>query len=86
MKSIHKVFLGTLVLAVILLIINQVQVNKKVNMYIALNETLSEKVETQALIINDLTQALDEAQKIIEAQEPIVESYQELSKLSTLML
>lgn len=80
MKSIHKVFLGTFVLAVILLIINQVQVNKKVNMYIALNETLTEKIQNQEIIINDLTKALEDAQKIIEAQEPIVESYQELSK------
>ena len=80
MKSIHKVFLGTFVLAVILLIINQVQVNKKVNMYIALNETLTEKVQNQEIIINDLTKALEEAQKIIEAQEPIIESYEELSK------
>lgn len=80
MKSNHKVFLGTLVLAVILLIINQVQVNEKVNMYIALNEALSEKVETQEMIINDLSKALEEAKKTIEAQEPIVESYLELAK------
>lgn len=81
MKSMYKIFLGSLVCFVIIaVIILQVQANKKIDAYENLSETLTAKIITQEETINELTTELDYANQTIKRQEPMVERFIELSK------
>lgn len=90
MKRNNKIFLGSLVclfVAVILLSVNQVQANKKIEAYENANLTLKDanvtliaKVDSQEETINVLSVELEKAVETIKLQEPMVSEYKKVSK------
>ena len=97
MKQNYKIFLGTLMclfVAVILLSVNQVQANKKIEAYEKTNVTLTDanvtlknanvtliaKVDSQEETINVLAIELEKAVDTIKLQEPMVSEYKKVSK------
>lgn len=97
MKLNNKIFLGTLMclfVAVILLSVNQVQANKKIEAYENVNVTLKDanltlkdakvtliaKVDSQEETINGLSIELEKAVETIKLQEPMVSEYKKVSK------
>lgn len=90
MKRNNKIFLGSLVclfVAVILLSVNQVQANKKIEAYENANLTLKDanvtliaKVDSQEETINVLSIELEKAVETIKLQEPMVSEYKKVSK------
>lgn len=80
MKSNNKIFLGTLVCLIIAVGVLQVRANKKIEAYEDLSETLTAKIISQEETINELSSELDQAIQTIKLQEPMVESFMELSK------
>jgi soluble lytic murein transglycosylase-like protein len=90
MKRNNKIFLGSLVclfVAVILLSVNQVQANKKIEAYENANLTLKDanvtliaKVDSQEETINVLSIELEKAVDTIKLQEPMVSEYKKVSK------
>lgn len=79
MKSSNKIFLGTLVCILLVMVTLQVQANKKIMNYEDVNKQLIATINLQEEKINTLILELDKANATIELQTPMVEGYMRLA-------
>ena len=79
MKSSNKIFLGTLVCLLLVMVTLQVQANKKIKNYEDVNEQLIATINLQEEKINVLMLELEKANATIEHQTPMVERYKKLA-------
>ena len=79
MKSSNKIFLGTLVCILLVMVTLQVQANRKIMNYEDVNKQLIATINLQEEKINTLILELDKANATIELQTPMVEGYMRLA-------